>query len=234
MALFRMVENLKKLHCQRVERTAFPSFPQNAMLHSQFSLVALLSYFTLISSLALEARNSWRFSHGLPPARPRRFHSSATETAHRRSTSSIPLMVDGGDFESSSLWTKSSYASVDFVTGYAHTGNGYGVLIGSTTIRSLTSSITGLTPNSVYTLSYWIRVISGSTAPCTISALVGGIPGPGISQSFSGSAPGSNTWVQLTGQFTATAATASIVLQDKCTSQSNIVLVDDVTIAAYI
>ncbi|KAH8824183.1 hypothetical protein DL96DRAFT_201475 [Flagelloscypha sp. PMI_526] len=202
------------------------------MLPSLFSLAALLSYFTLISSLALETRNSWRFSHGLPPARPRRFHSSATETAHRRSTSSIPLMVDGGDFESSSStspWTGSGQAST--VSWEAYTGNGAGCLVGgSTEISSLTSSITGLTPSSVYTLSYWTKVTYGPASSCTVSALVDGIPVPGASKVFGAIPP--NTWIQVTGKFTATAATESIVLQKNCPKYMfDVVYVDDVIVS---
>ncbi|KAH8804324.1 hypothetical protein DL96DRAFT_639135 [Flagelloscypha sp. PMI_526] len=87
------------------------------MLPSLFPLVTLLSSFTLVSSIAIEGRNSWRLSHGLPPARPRRFHSSATETAHRRSASPTPPVVNGGDFEQSSLtspWAKSSGLAISF------------------------------------------------------------------------------------------------------------------------
>ncbi|KAH8796224.1 hypothetical protein DL96DRAFT_1088135 [Flagelloscypha sp. PMI_526] len=211
------------------------------MLPSLFPLVTLLSYFTLVSSIAIEGRSSWRLSHGLPPARPRRLHSSATETAHRRSASPTPPVVNGGDFEQSSLtspWAKSSGLAITLYgfpsPEFGHTGSGVGRIYGSTTsTQALTSSITGLSPNNVYTLSYWMKVIVNGYATCTVSALVDGIPVPGASQLFGESVP-YNTWIQVTGQFTATAATESIVLQNDCTNSTlsfNVVNVDDVTAA---
>ncbi|KAH8813514.1 hypothetical protein DL96DRAFT_1685333 [Flagelloscypha sp. PMI_526] len=127
---------------------------------------------------ALESRNSWRMAHGLPPARPRHFHSSATETALRRSTSSTPVAVNGGDFESGiSPWTLSDirYAATLSEPSFAHTGRGSGA------IKShgwLASTITGLEPTKVYTLSFWYKLFS-SVSPggsCTISALVDNVP----------------------------------------------------------
>ncbi|KAH8806978.1 hypothetical protein DL96DRAFT_1685946 [Flagelloscypha sp. PMI_526] len=178
------------------------------MLPSLFSLVALLSYFTLISSFAIEGRNSWRLSHGLPPARPRRLHSSATETAHRRSTSSIPPMVNGGDFETDTSTTASPWiasnsgAKVLYGLSYTspsttHTGNGFARIYGSTVGPTLTSSITGLTPSTAYTVSYWAQVLSGNTSPCTVSVLVGGISVPGTQ--FSNTNAPYLKWVQFTG-----------------------------------
>ncbi|KAH8795994.1 hypothetical protein DL96DRAFT_1722355 [Flagelloscypha sp. PMI_526] len=206
------------------------------MLPSLFSLVALLSYITFISSATLKNRNSWRLSHGLPPARPRRFHASATETAHRRTTSATLTVVNGGDFESGT-WTPSGPATVEYrsssnIADSIHSGNGAGRLNGAD-LSQLASSITGLTSNTAYTLSCWIRLVFVDYGSCTFTVLVDDTEVDSARRIFdSEDYTNPYTWVQVTGTFTATTVSASIVFRNSCAAPADdIIMVDDVTVA---